>query len=147
MLDGTEKDWRAAKIPKWVVEAVEAEMHQWRLTAALAWPTEAKPEPAPFWWGGYDRLTGTVVPGEYWQGSRDAFSGGRVHRITIRERGEYDTDDAYRRAWRFKVYDGDWTASVPRGSLYASEHDAWLALLWEQCEESAKHLMAIRSRL
>jgi hypothetical protein len=44
------RDWRDAKLPQWARDAVQTEIDQWRLTAALSWPTEAKPEPLPFRW-------------------------------------------------------------------------------------------------
>jgi hypothetical protein len=130
-----ERDWRKAK-PKWVVDAAEAEMRQWQLTAALSWPTELKPEPMPFRWGDYDRLTGDPVAGEYWQ-----ING---HKVAIRSRQE--SDRGWKR-WYFRTGGGNWTDNVTRGALYASERDAWLATLWRKCEDCAEQLAHIRAML
>ena len=54
-----QRNWRDAKIPQWVKDAVNAESKALRLTAALAWPQEARPTPLPFRWGDYDTLKGT----------------------------------------------------------------------------------------
>ena len=56
-----ERNWRDAKIPQWVKDSIATEMAQWELTAALSWPTEPKPQPLPFHWGGYDRLHGEAL--------------------------------------------------------------------------------------
>lgn len=131
------RDWRELNAPKWAKDAVEQELHQWKLSAALSWPTEAKPEPMPFRWGGYDRCIGDPVAGEYWTTSSRG-----VTPVEIRERN--DGDKTWN-PWLFRAgRNVEWSARVVRGPLYATEHDARLALLWNECEEAAKRLMKLR---
>jgi hypothetical protein len=132
-----ERDWREAK-PKWAIEAAAAEMKQWQITAALAWPREANPEPMPFRWVDYDRCIGEPVAGTYWSTNHG------VERVDIRKKDE--TDKTWK-SWMFRSGRRDWTASITRGPLYATERDAALALLWAKCEESARKLHSVNEIL
>ena len=138
-MDTPERDWRTAKAPKWALEAAETEIDAWKVTAALSWPTEPAPEPAPFRWGEYDRLTGEPVEGTYWT----LFRG--VQRVQIRRRQEGDGGMAWKE-WVFNT-GGAWNTCVTRGPLYLCERDARLALLWRECEDAARRLKNIRDRL
>lgn len=131
------QDWRDSKAPKWAKEAAEAEIGQWRLTAALAWPTEARPKPVPFRWGDYDRLTGKPVPGVYWTS--------RAERFELKKQNR-KTGETWKQ-WVFKDEFCDWSTSVRRGPLFDNERDAVLWLLWDECEAAGKRLMKIKKRL
>jgi hypothetical protein len=131
-----QRNWRDAKLPQWVKDSIEAETRALRLTAALAWPKEAKPEPLPFQWGGYDRLIGDPVPGKYWRPGNAAHPGCEVQ---IRKRG---ADDPEWKPWMFKGGDiGAWSSNVIRGPLFATEREAKIYRLWLICEECAEKLM------
>jgi hypothetical protein len=137
------RDWRDAKLPQWARDAVQAEIDQWCLTAALAWPTEAKPEPLPFGWGEYDRLTGEPVPGQYWTGHRS-----RVEMFWLARRADLTEDEIAHldgqkwKTWVFKTREGGrWHTSVQRGPLFANAHDAKLYRRWLMCEDFARQLM------
>tara|TARA_R110000787_G_scaffold42047_1_gene103358 strand:+ start:23 stop:457 length:435 start_codon:yes stop_codon:yes gene_type:complete len=132
------RDWREAK-PKWAIDAATAEIAQWQITAALAWPQEARPEPLPFGWGGYDQPYGTPEPGTYWNNGRYA------SRVEIREKVKGDV--TWKR-WLFREGGREeWTTSVVRGPLYATEREACLAALWNSCEAAAKLLAYARAKL
>ncbi|QDP60515.1 MAG: hypothetical protein Unbinned338contig1000_8 [Prokaryotic dsDNA virus sp.] len=125
-----ERDWREAK-PKWAIEAAAAEMKQWQITAALAWPREAKPDPLPFMWVDYDRCIGEPVAGTYWSCTS------HVRKVSIRER---DESEKGWKSWRFKEGNYDWNERIIRGALYRTEREAALAQLWAKCEDAAKTL-------
>ena len=61
------KNWRDAKMPQWVRDAIDDERSQQALFAALAWPRESRPTPLPFQWGGYDMLKGAPSEGLFWR--------------------------------------------------------------------------------
>ena len=137
------RDWRDAKLPQWVKDAAQAEIDQWRLTSALAWPTEAKPEPLPFHWGDYDRLTGVPVPGQYWVATSrgvDTFMLATASELQPEDR-LYLGGEMWKK-WVFKTSEGGrWHTSVQRGPLFASERDARLYRRWLMCEDFARQLM------
>jgi hypothetical protein len=81
------RDWRDAKIPQWVKDAVADEMKAVEMRAALSWPTEGKPQPAPFRWLGYDRETGEPV-----EGTQARCSVGRALGSLRRSRRQVDVD-------------------------------------------------------
>lgn len=139
MTDET-RDWRAAK-PKWVVDAAEAEMRQWKLTAALSWPTEAEPAPVSFMWGDYDHLNGEPDAGVFWSPGAGSYSPEPVH---IRSRDE--SDMGWKR-WMFSRDGVNWHDSVTRGPIYRTEREARLARLWRECRDCAKKLMLLREQL
>lgn len=134
-----EKHWSDAKLPKWVVESIEKEMKAQRLTSALSWPTEAKPEPLPFRWGDYEMCYGDPVPGTYY-GVEGRFS---VRKVSIRTK---QSDDAGWKTWRFDIGSG-FSSSVFRGPLFETEKDAKLYALWMKCEECAAEILYLRERL
>lgn len=134
-----ERNWREAKIPNWVKDAMLAETANMRKTIALSWPQEPEPEPAPFQWGEYDRLLGEAVAGVYWKV-------GHRH-VEKTEIAKNDQATPKWKQWMFKYSDGDWTTSVPRGALYLSERDARLAVLWKECNDCAERLMKARKGL
>ena len=137
--------WRDAKMPQWARDAVQAEIDQWRLTAALAWPTEAKPEPLPFRWGDYDRLTGDPVPGQYWTSNlRATASFWLARQDSLSEDEKRYIGGQNWRTWVFKTSDnGRWHTSVQHGPLFANEHDAKLYRRWLMCEDFARQLMRL----
>lgn len=139
------RDWRKA-MPKWATEQAEAEMAAYRLAAALAWPSEAKPEPLPFQFGEYDREIcapgcAGVQPGTYWSINRS-----KPVCVVIRKRIAGDGGLAWR-SWRFSVDGGDFRDTVFRGPLYASKREAALAVLWRRCEEVAPSLAHLRDSI
>ena len=135
------RDWRDAKIPQWVKDAVLAEIDRTALTAALAWPTEAKPSPMSFKWVDYDAVRGVPVAGRYW--TINGWS------LEIREKApdEKGRNIVAWKPWLFRVQGYEWTSDVTRGDLYATEHDAKVAALWSECEIAAKRLLAARKRV
>lgn len=144
-----ERNWRDAKIPQWVKDAVAKEQEALEITAALSWPTEAKPAPMPFRWGEYDSLKGEVQEGIFWICHHS-----HVQKLEIRFRdnlkeGEIDRSryPQYKKV-AFKVGDDErgFTTDVQRGPIFATEHDAWIFLLWNKCEEAAKKLMKLREK-
>jgi hypothetical protein len=126
------RDWRDAKIPQWVKDSIADDLHEWKLTAALAWPKEAKPAPVPFSWGDYDRPIGSPVAGIYWSAN------GKARKVEIREKTAEDTGC---KPWRFNEDGRGWSSNVVHGPLFSSERDATLYLLWSACEECARKLM------
>jgi hypothetical protein len=137
------RDWREAKMPLWARDAVQTEIDQWRLTAALAWPTEAKPEPLPFRWDEYDRSTGDPVPGQYWAASLN-----RIAMFWLARQSDLTKDEKTYlggqnwKTWAFKTSKGGrWHTSVQRGLLFASEREAKLYRRWLMCEDFARQLM------
>lgn len=142
------RNWRDAKLPSWVKESIAEDMQQMALKAALAWPTEAKPEPLPFQWGDYDLTTGNPIPGSYWVVS----IGKHVEAFDLAISADLQDDDKSklikRNKWAFRSKEiGKWSSCVIRGPLFASEHEARLYRLWLLCEEAAKTLKKARENL
>jgi hypothetical protein len=136
------KDWRDAKMPNWAVIAVQAEIDQWRLTAALAWPTQAKPKPLPFWWGEYDRLVGEARSGRFWRSEAygiERFDLCRTEDLPEKERKYVDPPH---KQWAFRRgNEMRWSGYVVRGLLFDNEADAKLYRRWLMCENFAQQLM------
>ena len=132
-----ERNWRDAKIPQWVKDSISDELAANQITIALSWPTEAKPEPLPFQWGGYDILRGEPVAGEYWT-AMVSLHGQNLSAVKIR-----NTQSGWKK-WEFSANGRDWSTSVIRGPLFASEADARLWMLWEACELCAAYLAKMR---
>lgn len=133
-----ERNWREAKIPQWVKDSIEKEAMSWQLTAALSWPTEAKPAPLPFRWGAYDYLLGEAREGVFWSPC-DAYP------IHIKS-----NDGKHGETWQKWAFSRDgenWSTNIRRGPLFETEHDARLYALWEKCEEFAKVLMHMRGEV
>ncbi len=124
------ENWREAKMPKWARDAIEAELDQWRLTAALAWPTEAKPEPLPFMWGDYDRIIGDPLEGTYYAVPNSE----SLVQFDLAKSNHW-------KGWVFKPRGYDWSIMVVRGPLFARESDAKLYRRWLICEECARKLL------
>lgn len=139
-----ERNWRDAKIPQWVKDSIAEEIAQWELTAALSWPTEPKPEPLPFHWGGYDRLHGEAQSGTFWKAHWGGEQGS-VTKVHIK-RNEGEAEPKWQ-SWIFSSDGEKWSTSVVRGTLFPSEHEACLWLLWEACEAYAKKLTSLRRRM
>ena len=127
-----QRNWRDAKIPQWVKDAVNAESKALRLTAALAWPQEARPTPLPFRWGDYDTLKGTPSEGVFWG------TDGIVH---IRKSSDP------RSSWQFSRDGERWSSQKQRGPIFLTKRDATLNKLWDACETYASNLDAIRVKL
>jgi hypothetical protein len=139
----TEKrNWRDAKLPTWARDSVQAEIDQWRLTAALAWPTQAKPQPLPFRWGEYDKLTGEPYPGTFWASHTH-----RIDRFDLCSLGDLSDEDrgginVKWKRWAFRTSEGwPWHTNVQRGPLFDNEADAKLYRRWLLCEKFARELM------
>jgi hypothetical protein len=137
------RDWRDAKLPAWAKDAVQAEIDQWRLTAALAWPTQAKPQPLPFGWGGYDRISGTPYPGTFW-----AVSETRIDKFDLARRSDLSAEDSMHlggptfKTWVFRTSEGGrWHTGIQRGPLFDNLPDAKLYRRWMLCEKFARELM------
>ena len=137
------KDWRDAKMPNWAGIAVQAEIDQWRLTAALAWPMQAKPEPLPFWWGNYDVLEGTPYPGTFWAAGRcriEKFYLARVADLSVEDKNKFGVVSW--KTWAFRSHDSArWTTNACHGPLFDNEADAKLYRRWLMCEDFAQQLM------
>lgn len=135
-----DRDWRDAKIAQWAKDGIQSEIDQWRLTAALAWPTEAKPAPLPFRWGDYDRVAGDPVPGRYWMSNRHA-----VVMFDLALSADVSVEKTWKKfAFRLDEPSAKWTNQVVRGPLFDSEHDARLYRRWLMCEDFAHLLMRAR---
>ena len=134
-----ERSWKDAKIPAWVSESIDRDLMAFKITAALSWPTESRPEPIPFFWGEYDRLLGEPMEGTFW------VMGRYVEPVEIRIQ-DGSVGQKWK-SWVFRSGGGQWTTSVPRGRLFSCERDARLELLWRECESSAKTLNSIREKL
>lgn len=139
------RDWREAKLPQWARDAMQTEIDQWRMTAALAWPTQAKPEPLPFRWGEYDRLTGVPRSGTFWSvglHSVDHFDLCRTQDLQDADR-DYIGGETWK-PWVFRTSTGGrWHTSVVRGPLFDNEADAKLYRRWLMCEDFARQLMKV----
>lgn len=141
----TPRDWRDAKLPQWVRDSAQKEIDQWRLTAALSWPTQAKPEPLPFRWGDYDRLIGAPYSGTFWAVARnriDRFDLRKIQDLQGADRNYIGGGETWK-AWAFRKSEGGrWHTSVVRGPLFDSEADARLYRRWLLCEDFARQLLA-----
>ena len=135
----TGKNWRDA-MPKWAVQAAEAELQHIRLHAALSWPNDAEPESLPFRWGEYDRLIGEPVSGTYFACNHY----GKVDAVSIRKR---TSDDSGWKEWRFSLDGREWNSIVFRGPLYRTERDAALAHLWDQSRRFAITLANLKDNV
>ena len=132
-------NWREAKIPQKLKDAVEAEMFENELIIALSWPNEAKPKPVDFHWGEYDRLEGQVEEGTFY-----SENGHIIEKISIRKN---TGDDKNYKKWQFSIGGSRWTSNtVTRGRLYKKESDAQLALQWSKAREFSKELRQIIQR-
>jgi hypothetical protein len=143
------KSWRNAKLPKWMQDSIEADIGAWQLTAALAWPTETRPEPLPFRWGEYDRLMGEPYPGTFWSAHAT-----RIQKFDLeRVKNLSGADQTYIggetwKTWAFRTSEGGrWHTTIQRGPLFAMERDARLYILWRECENAAEHLLRLRKGL
>ena len=133
-----DRTWRDAKLPQWVNDSILSDMREWELTAALAWPTEAKPAPLPFQWGDYDRCYGEPREGVFW-------SPGGGSPIHIKQNAGKHGEKW--KSWAFS-YDGEkWGTTIKRGPLFDNEHDARLYALWCKCEEFAEVLLRMRRNM
>ena len=132
-----ERTWRDAKIPQWVKDSIESEALAHRRRAALSWPTDAKPKHIPFWWGGYDQQHGDPVAGIYWDS--------RANEVRIKEND--GTIGARWKKWAFSRDGSRWVTDIPRGPLFGSQRDAYLHMLWVECEKYADALMQIKEKL
>jgi len=130
------RTWRDAKLPQWVKDSIDAETIASRKTAALSWPTEAKPTPVPFHWAEYDLLHGVPVEGVYWSAS-----GNCVH-----IRRKFSDEDGWKE-WRFSGDGVRWHAYIVKGPLFSSGREALLYLLWKKCDLFASELAAIKGKL
>lgn len=132
----TTRDWRESAKPKWVVEEAEKEMAELKKAASLRWPIEPKPKPAPFQWGGYDKLTGTAVEGTYYMFHASVTAGVYnalyITEVTIRKK-----DDSVFPEWQFSTNGGDFNNNVKRGPLYLTRRDAAVAAVWDMCEQAS----------
>lgn len=136
------RNWREAKIPQWVKDAVADEIKVVKLRAALSWPAEARPQPVPFKWVEYDKLIGEPVEGFYYQ------PGGRALHIRKKREDEREMHgNLYWKTWLFSDDGNRWMTSVTRGNLYATYREGVLAGLWAECDAAAARLMEIRRRL
>lgn len=134
-----DRNWRDAKLPQWVKDSIAAELRANQLTAALSWPTEAKPEPLPFRWGDYDRLIGEPRDGMFWSVAHG------VEPVHIKaNRGQHGQTW---KDWAFSDDGEQWHTTVRRGPLFETERDARLYHLWSECEAAAKKLLKLRAKM
>ena len=141
-----QRNWRDAKVPQWVKDSIAADLAAYKLTAALSWPTEARPAPLPFQWGPYDMLSGTMQDGVFWSPN--------VHglRFEIRKRENINPDDLGRNVMPhdkvlFRTEFGKFDRTPMRGPLFATRREAQLYQLWTLCDECAKTLMQVRNAM
>lgn len=130
-----QRNWRDAKIPQWVRDAIDAEQEAARIRAALSWPTEARPTPLLFRWGGYGVLTGTPIAGVYYDEN--------CRKLHIKP---HDEPKLWSK-WQFSTDGEKWSDNNPRGPLFATKREAVLNRLWNACEKAARDLDAIRKAL
>jgi hypothetical protein len=97
------------------------------LTLALRWPTEAMPTQL-FGYGAYDKVIGSARPGVFY-----VAHGPHVEKVEVLETNAYA-------GGRFNTRSAENTKSVPRGAYYATEKEAYLHVLWEQCAQAASEL-------
>lgn len=116
----TDKSWRDAQLPKWVKDSIAADMKQMELRLALAWPTEARPEPA-FIIGGYGRVTGAMEDGTFFISSR------------------------YNVAQAITLKGGKMNGKVleypPHSPYFRTAKEARLDALWDRCDDFARDLL------
>ena len=135
-----DRNWRDAKIPQWIKDQIADEMRAQKLTIALSWPTEPKPEPLPFRWGEYDMVRGEPREGVFYGVHRNG-----AYPVHIKKND--GTIGSKWKGWAFSNDGEMWGTTVERGPLFATERDATLYVLWAACEEYAAKLAAIRGRL
>lgn len=145
------RNWRDAKIPQWVKDSILAESAAMELSAALSWPTEAKPKPLPFQWGEYDRVIGKPSPGRYWSISGPNYIVAFDLDLAANVEGDEKTNLTRWKTWAFRDLTRSsspmWASTVILGPLFASERDARLYALWLECEASAHKLMNMKRKL
>jgi len=128
----TEKrDWRDAKIPAWVRDAITDEMSADKLRLALAWPPAPRPTPV-FRVAGYGRIVGNIKSGDYWCGG---YYGSR--RYTLSVKSEYSGTVADET--------GKEIGSPPQAAYFTTEADAILFSWWDKGDEVAMELLERRN--
>ena len=134
------RNWRESKLPQWVRDSIREEL----IHASLSWPSEPKPQALSFGFGSHDSMVGSVEPGVYWA----MFAEGFPFKFAVRLR---EVGDPSHSAFVFKRNPDNplskWTNDVVRGPWFKTERDAYLHHLWEQCEESAKKLYALKEKV
>lgn len=133
-----ERNWREAK-PKWVVDAAEAELNDILHDVALSWPKDAKPVPV-FVFGEYDmKKGGKIEEGVYYIAAFDYVL--KAEFTFASEKGSY----------RFEGHtlqiDGNKTDIVHRGEYFRTEREAWLSILWRQCNKKAGELREFHDKV
>jgi hypothetical protein len=123
----SKRDWRDAKIPQWVREAVEAEMEANKLKLALAWPDE--PRPAPAFVVDHDRYHApeSYVGGRFFAPNQGWVALKSTSQVINLERGG--------------------APSRPWGKFFRSERDAVLFEMWRRCDDFAAQLLRMRERV
>jgi hypothetical protein len=115
------RDWRDAKIPQWVKEAVEAEMKADKLKLALAWPDETRPKPE-FVLSYSLRFPPEAALGQaFYSRPHGWVKVGSNFKIVSLE--------------TYKEIESPW------GEYFGTERDAMLNHLWDRCETVAKDLI------
>lgn len=137
-----ERHWSEAKIPNWVQDSIERDLREQKLTAALSWPTQSKPEPLPFRWGDYDKVVGEPQEGVFWfvMGGDDPYPEKKYVRKTPKG------DTSTWKSWQFSPDGKRFSASVPRGPIFGCEYEAYLYCLWMRCEKAARDLLVAREK-
>lgn len=126
-------DPRFEKLPKWAQEQYRADMKALRVTAALRWPTEAKPVPV-IAGVGYGQTVGEH-DGWAWAAGVSQYGGIEVSNEFIRKGRGYRDEDCRGEG-----------SSIHR-TYYATEREAVLAARWKFCESVAEALAEIDRRL
>jgi len=130
------KHWTEAKIPVWVKESIQSDILENKRRAALAWPTEAKPEPA-FSIGGYGR--GQPIEGVFYKAPN-----GNGSDIRYRIEAAKYTISVHSSTVKFVGPNGAAAMhSKPQGQFFEKESDALLWAHWEACEYRAEDLLRI----
>lgn len=136
-LEKNEKHWQDAKLPQWAKDSIASDLKALKLKSALSWPTEARPTPLPFSWGGYDQLEGKVEQGTFY-----FFKQWYVRKVKI------VPNRATGRSYKFQYDDAvEFSTIVCRGDLYPTEKDALLAMKWAACDKFAAELADIDARI
>ncbi len=146
-------DWRGANIPQWARKAAQEEIDQWRLRAALAWPTEEKPHPLPFWWDDLDVITGRATlngspyAGTFWAVHKRALSMQRFSLTLVENLNQKDRADlgeVGERNWSFRIGTSHkWDIIPVTGQLFEWQAEARLYLRWLMCDNFARQLMMV----
>lgn len=121
------RDWRDAKIPQWVKDAVEAEMKADKLKLALAWPDEPRPVPAFNVTSENAFAPETFVGGVFYSPYQGWVTLKSTSRTVKLEWGKEEC-----RAW---------------GYYFHNRRDAKLDLLWSRCDRFAQELASIRHEI